>query len=89
MNLLKIRDDLTSGCSDDIFWLWHTNPLKLDASLVLDLLDQHLSLASVEGDSCSCCTSSCSSARSVDVGLCLLGWLNLDDEVDVWDVKSS
>lgn len=89
VDLLKVRDDLTGGCSDDILRLRDSDPLELDASLALDLLDQHLRLAGVEGDGRSRCSSSCSSAGSVDVGLCLLGWLDLDDEVDIGDVESS
>lgn len=56
---------------------------------MLDVLNKVLGLVRVERDArargaCSCCTSC-----SVDVGLSFFGWLNLNDEIDIWNVESS
>ena len=55
----------------------------------LDLFDEHLGLAGVERDAGSTCSSSRGTTTSMDVGLCLLRGLDLDDEVDVGDVKAT
>ena len=57
--------------------------------MVLDLLNQHLGLASVEGDAGAAGSGSGSSATSVDVGFGLLGRLDLNNEIDIRDVKSA
>lgn len=56
---------------------------------MFNLLNEHLSFARVEGDASTRSTSSSRTATSVDVGLCLFGWLNLNDQVDVGDVEAS
>ena len=89
VDLFKIRDDLISRSSNHILRLRHANSLQLDPSLWLDLFNQLLCLASVEGDCCSCGSSSCRSTWPMDVSLRLLGWFDLDDEVDIRNVKSS
>ena len=89
MDFLQAITDVHSACLDDIVWLWYTDSLEVDTGLGFDLLDEHLGLSGVEGDACTTCTCASCSATSVDVGLCLFGWLDLYDEVDVRDVKTS
>ena len=56
---------------------------------MLNLLNEHLSLACVEGDASTTGTSSSCTTTSMDVGLSFLGRLDLDDQVNVGDVKSA
>ena len=89
MDLLKVVTDVHGARLDHVLGLGHSNALKFDAGLGLDLLDEHLGLARVEGNAGT--TGSCSrrSSTPVDVGLGLLGRLDLDDQVDVGDVEAA
>ena len=89
MNILQVFADVHSTGLDHVLGLRHTNSLELDASLRLDLLDEHFRLARVESDASTAGTCTSSSSTSVDVGLSLLGWLNLDDQVHIGNVKST
>ena len=52
-------------------------------------LDEHLLLQRVEGDADSRSAGSCSSSRTVNVSLSIFGWLNLDDQVNAWNVETA
>lgn len=87
--LRKVLADIHRACFYDIFGLRYSYPLKFDARLIFNRLDQHLRFCRVERDTGSTGTSSRSSTTSVDVSLCLLRWLNLNHEVDVGNVKAT
>ena len=89
VDLLKVLHDVHSTSLDHVLGLGNTDTLELDASLMLNLLYKHFGLACVESDAGSFGTSSSSTATSVDVGLSLLGGLDLNDQVDVRDVEAS
>lgn len=86
---VEIFDSLFEGGSDDIIRLRNSNFLEDNSSFLFDHSDEHLLLQGVESDALTRGSSTCSSTRSVDVSLCFLWWLDLDDEVNIWDVKSS
>ena len=82
----KFLDDLLVLCLDHIIfgWNWHSlefdlgklfNPIKKLDILVVEERDADATLA------CSSC-----STRSVDVTLCVLWWLKLDDKFNVRNV---
>jgi len=73
----------------DIFIVWDLDPLKLDSGLLFDPLEILLASLVEEGDASSIPSSSGSSARSMDVRLSVLRRLELDDELNVGDVKTS
>jgi hypothetical protein len=89
VDVLKVLKDTSCGSLDNILWLWHSDSLELDSSLILDLLNELIGLLCVEGNASSGLSSSGSSSRSMNVGLGVLWWLNLDDEVDILDVETS
>ena len=89
VDVLQVVADVHSASLDDILWLRNTNALELDASLRLNLLHKHLRLVRVERDAGAASASSCRATTPVDVGLSLFGRLELDDEVDIWDVKTT
>jgi len=89
VHLGKILTDVHSTGLDYILRLWHSNSLQFDTGLLLNLFDEHLRLGCVESDASATGSSSSSTTASVNVGLCLLRWLNLDDKVDVWNIKAS
>ena len=89
VDLLKVGADVHSAGLDDVLGLRHTDSLELDSSLLLNLLNEHLGLTSVEGDTGSTGTGSGCTTRPMDVGLGLLRGLDLDDQVDVGDVEAS
>ena len=86
MNILQVLADVHCTSLDHIFGLWHTDSLELDSGLRLDLLNKHLRLACVESDASTAGACTCCSSTSMDVGLCLLGWLDLDDQVHIGNV---
>ena len=89
VDLLEVGADVHGAGLDHVLGLRHTDALQLDTSLVLDLLNEHLRLAGVERDARSAGASSGGTTGPMDVGLCLLRGLNLDDQVDVGDVEAS
>jgi len=89
VDILQILENSPWWCFDDIFWLWHSNSLKLDSSLIFDLLNQLVSFFSVESNASTGFTSSGSSSWSMNVSFSVFWWLDLNDEIDVFDVKSS
>ena len=89
MYVLQVVADVHSASLDDILWLRNTNALELDASLRLNLLHKHLRLVRVERDACAGSASSCCTATSMNVGLSLFWRLQLDDKVNIRDVKAS
>ena len=89
VDLLEVLADVHSTGLDDIFRLGNADSLQFDTGLVLDLLNQHLGLACVEGDAGATGSGSGSSATSMDVGLGLLRRLDLDNEIDIGDVESA
>ena len=80
---------VSEGGSYDVIWQRGTNFLKDNASLLLDQGNQHFLFKCVEGDAASVSSCSGRATRSVDVGLGVLGWLNLHDEVDAGDVEAT
>ena len=86
VHLGEVLADVHRARLNDILRLRHSYPLKFDASLLLDRLDKHLSLARVERDASSTGASSGRSPASMDVSLGLFGWLQLDYQIYVWDV---
>ena len=89
VHLGEVLADVHRAGLNDILRLWHSYPLKFDASLLLDRLDKHLSLARVERDASPTGAGSSRSTASMDVSLGLFGGLQLDYQVDVRDVKTS
>ena len=89
MNILKVVADIHSTGLDDILWLWDTNTLKFDACLRLNLFHQHFCFVRVERNTCAAGSCSCSSTTTMNIGLSLFWWLKLNDEVDIWDVKTA
>lgn len=81
--------DVHRACLNDIFRLWHSYSLKFDSSLLLNRLDQLLGLSRVESDTSTAGAGSRRTATPMDVRLSLLGWLQLDDQIDVRDIKTS
>jgi hypothetical protein len=57
--------------------------------VVLNVLNELLLLNSVESNACSRATSSSSSSRSVNVGLSVLWRLNLHNEINTRNIKST
>lgn len=86
---LELLDTVSRGCSDDILRLWDTNFLELNTSLELDLLERKLVFHGPEGDTGSRLTSSRSTSRSVNISLDILWWLNLNDQINVGNIKTS
>jgi hypothetical protein len=66
-----------------------TNHLKLDTGLALYHLNLALSLLREEGDASAREASTSSTTRSVDVSLSVSGRLNLDNQIDIRDIKTS
>jgi len=89
VDLFKVGADVHGAGLDHVLRLGAANSVQLDASLGLDLLNQHLGLDRVECDTSTTGSSSGCSTTPMDVGLGLLGRLKLDDEVDVGDVEAS
>ena len=89
VHLLQVLADVHGAGLDDVLGLWDTNSLQLDARLLLNGLDQHLGLRSVESNASSASTSSCRTSASMNICLSFLGRLDLNDEIDVGDVKAS
>ena len=89
MHFLQVLADVHGTGLDDVLRLWHTNSLQLNTRLLLNCLDQHLGLRSVESNASSASTSSCRTSASMNICLSFLGRLDLNDEVDVGDVKAS
>ena len=89
VHVVQVLKDATGRCFDYFLWLWHTYSLELDACLALNLLDQLVGFLGIEGDASSRLASSSGSTRSMDVGLGVLWWFDLDDELHVLDVKAS
>ena len=89
MHLREVLADVHRASFDHILRLWHSDSLKFNASLLLDLFNQHLGLTRIERNTSSTGSGSGSSTASMDVSLSLLGWLNLNDKVDIWDVKTT
>lgn len=86
MDLFQAVADVHRACLYDIVWLRHTDSFELYAGLGLDLLNEHLGLSRVERDASTTSTCASRSSTSVDVGLCFLGRLNLDDQVHAGDI---
>lgn len=89
MYVLQVVADVHSASLDDILWLRNTNALELDASLRLNLLYKHLRLVRIERDASTASACSCRTTTSMDVRLSLFGRLELDDKVDIGDVKAA
>ena len=89
MNILQVVADVHGAGLDHVLGLRNTDPLQLDASLGLNLLHEHLGLARVKSDASAASTCTSRATTSMNVGLSLLGWLNLDDQVHVGDVKTT
>ena len=89
VHLGEVLADVHCARLNDVLRLWHSNPLKFDASLLLDRLNKHLSFARVERDASSTGAGSSRSPASMDVSLGLFRGLQLDYQVYVRDVKTS
>ena len=89
MDIIQVVADVHCTGLDHILWLRHTDSLELNAGLGLDLLNKHLRLTRVESDAGTAGTGTSRTTTSMDVGLCLFGWLNLDYQVDIRDVKTT
>ena len=88
-HLLQLLLSVAERCSDDIIRQWRAYFFKLDAGLLFNHLKQHLLFERVESDALATSAGSSCTARSMDVSLCVLRRLNLDDQVDAWDVQTS
>jgi hypothetical protein len=89
IDFLELLDRI-SGCSlVHIFWLWDTNEVELESCFIFNLLDHLLVLHGPESDASSGLSCSGSSSRSMDVGFDLFWWLNLDNKINIWDIKTS
>ena len=89
INVLQVLHDATLRGLDDVFGLRNADSLELDASLRLNALHELVRLLRVEGDADAGLASSGSTTGAMDVRLSVLGWLNLDDQVDVGDVEAA
>ena len=89
VHFLEVLADVHGTGLDDILGLWHANALQLNTRLLFYGLDEHLSLSSIESDAGSASTSSRRTTTSMNICLSFLRWLNLNDEVDVGDIKTS
>ena len=89
LDLFKLLDGISEGSTDDIIGLGHTNLLEDDTSLVFNNLNKHFLFERVECDALSGSTSTSSTTRSVNIGFCVFRRLNLDDQVDTRDVKTT
>ena len=69
--------------------MWHTDLLEYDTCLVFDQLDEHFLFERVERDAFAAASCTSRTAGPVNVGLSVLGRLNLHDEVYTWDVKAT
>ena len=86
MNLAQVFDRVSEGCFDDVIGLWDTDLIHGDASSLLNHLYVRLLLQCIERDTCTRATSSGSTPRSMNVSLSVFRGLNLDDQVDAWDI---
>jgi hypothetical protein len=77
-----------SGFSYLVFG-WELNSLDLNSSKVFGFGEMFLVVGVEEGDAEARSTGSCCSSSSMDVGLGLFWWLDLDDKVNLRDIKSS
>ena len=68
---------------------WDRNFVHCDSSQVFNTLEEFSVLAVEKGDASARLSSSGSPTRSMDVGLCILWWLKLNDKLDIWDMDSS
>ena len=89
MDCIQVLADVHGTCLDDVVWLGHANSLQTDACLRLNLLYEHFGLRGVESDACTTCASAGCSTTPMDISLCLLGWLDLNDEINVGYVETS
>lgn len=71
------------------FRLGYSDLLKLYTCCFLDSFQVHLLLFGVESYHLTCFTGSSSSACSVYVAFTFSRWLQLDDQVDIWNINAS
>lgn len=89
MDLFKVLTNIHSAGFDNVIRLRNPNALQLDASLGLNLLNEHLRLWRIKSYASTTSTCTRCSTTSVDVGLCLFWRLNLDDEVNIGNVDTT
>jgi len=89
VDITKIFEDISWRSLDNILCLRNSNSLKLNSCHVFDLLDEFQCLLGVESNASTCLSSSCSSAWSVDISLSIFWWFNLNDELNVLNIKAS
>ena len=89
VHFLQVLADVHGTGLDDVLGLWYANSLQLNTRLLLNCLDQHLGLRSVKSNASSASASSCRTSASMNICLSFLGRLDLNDEIDVGDVKAS
>ena len=76
---LELLDRIFRGGLDDVTGLWNADCLEIDSGGSLDALDLKLLPHGPESDACSGLSGAGRPARTMNVGLGVLGWLDLDD----------
>ena len=89
IHIFKVFENTFRRSFDDIFWLRDTNSFKSDTCLVLNFLNELVSLFGVESNACSSFSSSCSSSRSMDVRFSVFWWFNLNNKIYIFNIKTS
>ena len=67
----------------------HTQSFEIDLGFSFDIFDVPFSRRGKHRDAASFLTLPCCSARSMNIGLRIVGRLDLDNQIDIWEIKSS
>ena len=86
---IKSLQHSSSACFNHFIMLRNPDPLKLDASLTLNLVDEASGFIRKECNTDSTSSSTCSSAWSMNICLHFVWWFNLHDQVYIWHIKAS
>lgn len=89
VHILKVFKNTFGRSFDDVFRLRHTNSFESNSCLIFNFLNELVSLFGVESNASSGFTCSSSSSRSMNVRLSILWWFNLNNEINIFDIKTS
>lgn len=89
IDIKQVRKNTSGRRLDDILWLRNTNPLELDSSLIFNSLNEFKALFSVESYASSRSAGSGCSATSMDVSLSILRWLQLNNQINILNIKTT